>query len=243
MTSLTQPITTTTALIDGDIVTYRCAAANEQSDEGIARWQAGEMIERIIDEVQASSYIVYLTGGNNFRFDIYPDYKANRKDMVKPRWHATIREYLCTSWNAVVSDGCEADDLMGVEQCKGPADTIICTIDKDLLMIPGHHYNFVKKEFRIIDEPAATQWLYYQALMGDKVDNIPGFDGLMRNKVPKKMQWMIDELYTLTEEKDMYAFVADRHFADIDLDTCLKCLWIWRKENDIWKNPMDRGQT
>lgn len=232
----------TSALIDGDIVTYRCAAANENNDEGIARWQAAQMINGIYDDTQATSGTVFLTGSSNFRFSLYPEYKANRKDFIKPKWHASIREYLCTHFDAVVSDGCEADDLMGVAQCAAPpGTTVIASIDKDMMMIPGHHWNFVKKEHKFVEEPDATRWLYYQAIMGDKVDNIPGWDGLMRSKVPKFMQWMIDELQQRDTEKEMYDFLLNVHTAKVDLDTCLKCLWIWRKENDIWQNPMDRG--
>jgi 5'-3' exonuclease len=234
----------TVALIDGDIVNYRCAAANEQNDVGLACWQAGEMIERILDETQASSYSCFLTGSDNFRFSIYSEYKANRKDAIKPKWHSAIREYLCERWNAQVSDGCEADDMMGIAQEKSLTQvSIICSIDKDMMMIPGHHYNFVKKEFIDVEEPDATRWLYYQAIMGDKVDNIPGFDGKMRSKVPKFMQWMIDELEEFDNEAEMYAFVKDQHQSPEMLDIYLKCLWIWREEGNIWKNPMERSPT
>lgn len=229
------------ALIDGDIVCYRCAAVNEHNEEGIARWQADQLIESILNETQASSYSCFLTGGNNFRFSIYPEYKANRRDMVKPRWLASLREHLCEKWQASVSDGCEADDMMGVAQSSGEDGTIICSIDKDMLMIPGKHYNFVRKEFREVFEPEATRWLYMQAIMGDKVDNIPGWDGKMRHTVPKFMQPMIDYLNTLEKEEDMYAYLADIHCGPVPLDTCLKCLYIWREEGDIWK--LDRSKA
>lgn len=232
------------ALIDGDIVTYRCAAANENNDEGIARWQAGQMIDGILNETKATTSVVFLTGSTNFRFGIYPDYKANRKDFVKPKWHASIREYLCSHWNATVSDGCEADDMMGVAQCSHPTgSSVICTIDKDLLMIPGLHYNFVKKEHREVDHLSGLRHLYWQAIMGDKVDNIPGFDGKMRNKVPNFLIPALTHLNHLETEEDMYGLVESMHSAEVPLDTCLKCLWIWRKDNDIWQNPMDRSAT
>lgn len=229
-----------TALIDGDIVVYRCAAANENNDTGIACWQADEMMQRIIDETDSSSYVCFLTGGGNFRFGIYPEYKANRRDVPKPRHHGTLREHLVRRWNAKVTDGHEADDAMGFTQTE---DTIICSIDKDMLMIPGDHYNFVNKEFTTITEPYATQRLYYQAIMGDKVDNIPGYDGKMRPKVPKFLKPIIDELYTLTEEQDMYNLVQDMHHDPEHLDIYLKCLWIWRSEGDIWKHPKERVNT
>lgn len=229
------------ALIDADIVVYRCAAATADKDEGLACWQADEMINRIIDETASDSYTCFLTGGGNFRFGLYPEYKANRKDMAKPKHWACLREHIVSNWGATVTDGHEADDAMGIAQYQAVfGDTIICSIDKDMLMIPGDHYNFVKKELRFIQEPEATRWLYYQAIMGDKVDNIPGFDGLMRSKVPKKMEWMIKTLNTLIDEKDMYDFVSSLHSAGVDLETCLKCLWIWRSEGDIWKSLSER---
>lgn len=232
------------ALVDGDIVVYRCAAATEQSDVAIACWQAGEMMQRIVDETVSDSYTCFLTGSDNFRYNIYPEYKANRADVPKPIHWAAIREYLVTNWGATVSDGCEADDMMGVTQYQSDPDTtVICSIDKDMLMIPGAHYNFVKKELTYVTELAGLRHFYYQAIMGDKVDNIPGFDGVMRTKVPKFLQWMVDTVRCMEDEKDMYLFLKEHHTAHVTLDTCLKCLWIWRKENDIWQNPMDRRTT
>lgn len=233
------------ALIDGDIVTYRCAAANENQDVNLACWQAGEMMQRILHETNAISYRCFLTGSGNFRYSIYPDYKANRKDVPRPKHWAAIREYLTVSWNATVTDGIEADDAMGIEQC-AEENTIICSIDKDMLMIPGWNYNFVTKETRLISPLDGLRHFYYQAIMGDKVDNIPGFDGLMRSKVPKKMEWMVDRIMNeYCEEVDMYHFLKDIHSAPVDLDVCLKCLWIMRKEGDIWVRPderMDRSE-
>lgn len=228
----------TTSLIDGDIVAYRCAAATKNEDVNIARWQAGEMMQRILDETEATSYRCFLTGDGNFRFAIYPEYKANRKDMEKPKHHGAIREYLCEEWNATVSDGCEADDLMGVAQ---DATSIICSIDKDMLMIPGRHYNFVKKEFLDVNEWQGIRHFYYQIIMGDKVDNIPGFDGLMRSKVPKKMESMIEYLYQCSDD-ELYPYVKDLHHNPDMMDVYAKCLWIWRKDNDIWQPPNGQAQ-
>jgi hypothetical protein len=227
------------ALIDGDIVCYRCAAANENQDENLACWQAGEMMRRILHETNSISYKCFLTGSGNFRYSIYPEYKANRKNVPRPKHWAAIREYLCSDWKATVTDGIEADDAMGIEQC-AEEGTIICSIDKDMLMIPGWNYNFVTKETRLVSPLEGLRHLYYQAIMGDKVDNIPGYDGLMRTKVPQKMQWMIEYLNELTKEEDMYNFLLDYHTASVDLDTCLKCLWIWRKEGDEWVPPNER---
>lgn len=232
------------ALLDGDIIVYRCAAVTKDVDEGIARWQAGEMINRILDETNADDFTCFLTGANNFRFSIYPEYKANRADLPKPRHWATIREFLVTDWNAKVTDGYEADDAMGMAQCASPEGTsVICSIDKDMLMIPGLNYNFVKQEMKEVFALEGMRWFYTQAILGDKVDNIPGYDGKMRSKIPQFLQPTIDHINSCLVEEEMYSFLQHLHYADVDLDTCLKCLWIWRQENDIWQTPMDRRTT
>lgn len=230
------------ALIDGDIVTYRCAAANENQDVNIACWQAGEMIRRILHETNSISPHVFLSGSSNFRYTIYPEYKANRAHLQKPRHYSAVREYLCTQWNSSVTDGYEADDAMGMAQDE---TTIICSIDKDMLMIPGWHYNFVKQEQRYVSPLDGLRHFYYQLIMGDKADNIPGYDGKMRDKVPKFMRGFVDHIFTLTEEIDMYEYVHYMYEFEIErLNTNGKCLWIWRKDGDIWIPPnerMDRG--
>jgi len=229
------------AHLDGDIIAYRCAAANKDEDVNIACWQAGEMVQRILHETNALSYNCFLTGGGNFRFDVYPDYKGNRKDVPKPKHLAAIREYLVVKWNAKVSDGCEADDLMGVEQCAEPEGSVICTIDKDLLMIPGLHYNFVKKEFQTVSPLQGLRHFYWQLIMGDKTDNIPGYDGKMRQKVPQFLYPVMEKLEAMTEEKDMLELVRGMYsYDDERLTLSAKCLWIWRKDNDIWSWPIEK---
>lgn len=113
----------TTALVDGDLVVYRCAASCEK--QGIlieplevALHRVDELMQRILYEVGATSYQVFLTGSNNFRLKYNPEYKANRKDMKRPQWLEQCREHLVVQWDAQVSDGCEADDLLSIAQTK-----------------------------------------------------------------------------------------------------------------------------
>ena len=62
-------------------------------------------------------YKVYLTGKGNFRHDIAvtEPYKGNRKEKEKPVHLEAIRQYLIKDWNAVVSEGEEADDLIAID--------------------------------------------------------------------------------------------------------------------------------
>ena len=113
----------TTALIDGDLVVYRCAASCEKQGIlieplEIALARVDELMRRILYEVGAVTYQVFLTGSNNFRYKYNPDYKANRRDTKRPEWLEPCREHLIVKWNAQLSDGCEADDMLSIAQTK-----------------------------------------------------------------------------------------------------------------------------
>lgn len=219
-----------------DIVAYRCAAASENEPKEVAILRASELMQRILHETSANKYFAYLTGSDNFRLEYNPEYKANRKDVPKPRWLQDIREHLVLEWKASVEDGQEADDAMGIHQVANP-DTIICTIDKDLLMIPGHHYNFITGTFREQFTIPAIRHFYYQLIMGDRADNIFGFDGKARHSVPKKLESTIAELDSYDNELDMFEFVRNLYNDDERFLMNGRCLWIRRQENEVWNFP------
>lgn len=106
------------ALIDGDIVAYRCSAACENEPVEIALIRTYDMMQNILDETGASSYKCFLSGDNNFRYTINPDYKQNRKDKVDPIHRQACKDFLVSDWNAIVVDGYEADDALSMEQTR-----------------------------------------------------------------------------------------------------------------------------
>lgn len=228
------------ALVDADIVAYRCAAATEYDAQGIAEWQTSEMMRRIVHETNSMEVRCFLSGSSNFRYDIYPEYKANRKDMPRPKWLQAVREHLVTHWNATVTDGIEADDAMGIAQCtEYDGESMICSIDKDMLMIPGKHYNFVKQEFRHISPLEGLRNFYFQLIMGDRSDNIPGYDGKMRTKVPNFLQSAVSYLDSCTTEWEMYEHVRNMWTDDAMFLIAAQCLYIQRKVDDKWTPPSE----
>jgi 5'-3' exonuclease len=226
----------TTALVDGDIVAYRCAAASETEPLEVALLRASDLMNRILEETQSEKYVAFLTGSNNFRYKYNPQYKANRKDTPRPRWLQDVREYLVTEWQARVEDEQEADDALGIYQMANK-DTIICSIDKDLLMIPGEHYDFVKSIRRDVYNIPAIRHFYWQLIMGDRTDNVFGFDGIARQKVPKKLEHVMAELESYDDELDMFGFVRGLYNNDEQLLINGISLWIRRQEDEIWAFP------
>jgi 5'-3' exonuclease len=251
-------------LIDADIVTFRAAFSAEPAsllellevgipkkeakeqiayEKANAAWIANSRANGVLDDIAqtlvSTDFELWLSGKDNFRYGVYPEYKANRITAKRPRFEHEVKKHLVDQWGAQWSVGCEADDMLGVRQCMEHSiydanSTIICTIDKDLDMIPGWHYNFVRKEKYYVTDEEAIKFFYYQCLVGDTADGIKGVTGIG----PKKAQKLLDpcsseaEYYNVVREQ----FGSYEHFA-----MTAKCLWIWREMNGIWKdNFLDR---
>lgn len=219
------------ALIDSDLVAYRCAATCKEEDPvDVAIYRADQLMREIIEATQCDSYMAFLTGSDNFRKHINPQYKANRKDMVPPRYLQDCREYLVTEWKAKLSHGQEADDLLAMNQT---ADTVICSIDKDLKMIPGRHYNFVKQEWDHVTPEDADKQFWRQMLIGDTSDHIQGVRGLG----PKKSAQLIDPCES---NQDCLEVILEKYEYDYNRITMnAACLWIKRSEESEWQNDLE----
>jgi 5'-3' exonuclease len=216
------------ALIDGDIVVYRSAASAEEDEPWIAQARADQMIQEIIADTSATSYNVYLTGTGNFRREIAPSYKANRPDSRPKHWES-VREFLVTQHKAVICNGYEADDEMGIQQDKSGKSTVICSIDKDLLQIPGKHWNFVKKLTNIVTPDSGLKFLYLQSLIGDRSDNILGVAGIGPVKAEKALEGLLPE--------EWYDKCRELYNDDDRFHLNMKLLYIWQKPNDSWEPP------
>lgn len=228
----------TVALIDGDIVAYRCAAANENEDLGIAIWQTDQMLSRILEETNSDSWKIYLSGDNNFRYTIFPDYKANRRNQPKPKHLEGVREELVLSWAASICDGFEADDALGMESRRTDNKIIICSIDKDLLQLTGTHYNFVKREIKEVDEFGGAVQFYTQLLVGDPTDNIRGCVGIGRVKAARAFEGCNTERQLYERCCELYKVVyKDKWFEELNFNAQL--LYIWRTDPDEWKIPIE----
>ena len=219
------------SLIDGDLIAYRCSATvPEDVDKDVAFYRMDVLIQQIIEATDATQYRVFLTGKNNFRKKINPEYKANRKDTVPPVYLQDCRQYLVDNHFAVISDGCEADDLLGVNQNK---DTIVCSLDKDLRMIPGRHYNWTKVELDSVNKQDGLRHFYKQMLIGDKSDNIFGVDKIGPVKAGKLIDHLDDEEEMIKVVWEKYDYNTKRFVMNAN------CLWIWREEKVLWGDRQD----
>lgn len=221
-------------IIDGDILVYRCGfACKDHEPESHARYSTKRQLESIIDRFDRGlSYRLFLTGDGNYRALLAKEqeYKGNRKKQPKPKHYQAIRDYMTEHWKAEIIEGREADDALG---CAQTDETCIVSIDKDLDMIPGAHWNFVKDRFYLMDDEGATRAFYTQLLVGDRIDNIPGIHGIGPKKAEKILKDKRDEISmqnaVLSEYKKAYGAKAISL-----LNERGSLLWIQRKPGEIW---------
>lgn len=181
-----------------------------------------------------SYYKGYLTGKGNFRETVatIKPYKGNRDPNHKPKYFAEIRDYILSTYDAELVTGQEADDAIGIEQYRHPdRSTVIVTIDKDLNMIPGWHFNPRKQDIYLVSKDEADRFFWWQMLVGDPVDNIPGI-----NKVgPKTADKILEECQSIEELSAKVAELYKKQYGDTweqAMEEVAKLLWIRRKENE-----------
>lgn len=218
------------ALIDMDLVVFRSAASAEQDPFGIAVYRAEELLDNILTKVGATEYKAYISSDTNFRKSIYPEYKANRS-AVKPIHLLALKDYALNKMGAVVCpEGLEADDMLGIDQDKlGDHTTTICTLDKDLLQIPGLHFSW---EISGAGWSRPDTWIeqselegyrlfYQQAIKGDPTDNIKGIKGKGKVFAEKALK-------DCTSELEMFNVVRDLYSNDDEFKMNAGCVWILR---------------
>lgn len=203
------------ALIDGDILVHRVAWTTENDPVGIARYRFNEMVEGILREVEAEKYQLFLSDlrENNFRTMLSATYKANRT-QPRPKHYEYLKEYAIAEWDARIAYGMEADDALGIAQDYDEDipnevwQTCICSIDKDLHQVPGHHWNFVTKEAKRVSKLGGLKQFYKQCILGDRTDNVFGYDGKIRDtKIPKFLLPTLEQLDACVTEQQMFGLV------------------------------------
>ena len=181
------------ALIDGDVVAYRFASAEETAIE----WEDGlwtlhadldaafvgvaAFINSVKEEAGCEEVQVFFSSSTNFRKIVLPTYKSNRKAVRKPMILAELRKRLMASYGSRALEvyGLEADDLLGLNGYRR-SSRVICTIDKDLRTVEGFHYNWDKPEEGVVkvDAREAALQFYGQVLTGDATDGYKGCPGV-----------------------------------------------------------------
>lgn len=137
--------------------------------------------------------VVFDAKGKTFRDDMYPEYKANRPPMpddlrcqIEPL-HNVIR---AMGLPLICVPGVEADDVIGTlayQASKAGMPVLISTGDKDMAQLVDDNVTLINTMTNVVMDREGVVEKFgippeliidYLALMGDKVDNIPGVPGV-----------------------------------------------------------------
>lgn len=183
---------------DEESMTYK------QIDLDIAMQLAKEKLNRIYELSGCRACEMHFSGGrDNFRYMIFPEYKANRKAMVIPDGLYDLKLKLCEEFNGTIHTQWEADDWVVYAIKKYSEKYVLCAVDKDVLnSVAGRHFNYYEsgvfgKDMHYIEtaEEIAKVWPYLQCITGDTSDGITGVKGLG----PKKAMNFLS--YTASHEE------------------------------------------
>ena len=181
-----------TALVDGDIVAYKAAVLTEANggDELDAEELTHGVLRDWVDRSTCKRIIVCLSKGRGYRYDAWPEYKANRKAKPSPEYRSFCIDVLCKSYKTAAVDGLEADDVIGIAATNGKVENpVIVSIDKDLEQIPGWHFNPGKDEFPVRKTVEEADYCFYtQWLTGDSSDGYAGIPGCGPVKAKKILE-------------------------------------------------------
>ena len=173
-----------TLIIDGDIIAYQVSFAKETSihwgdglwtmhaTEGAVSAGITEAINDLKEKAQTPAAVVALSDSDNFRYDIAPYYKANRKDTRKPMMLNFAKQFIKDNFTALILPTLEADDVLGIMTSGFPGSYVCWSQDKDLRSVPGFH--LIDDEIKEITEAEADLCFYTQTLTGDPVGNYKG---------------------------------------------------------------------
>lgn len=218
-------------IVDADSICYYAAFATNKDDKTVDDcYEVIDMVyANIIEDMPNNCNDIesYVGGEGNFRFDIYPEYKANRKDLEKPKYLKQAYAYLVHFWNGTVVNGVEADDIVAIRATELGDDCVIVGIDKDLRQIAGTHYNWKKREFETITPEQADYNFWMQMLTGDTSDNIKGVKGIG----PKKAEKLLGEFSSLNL---YYHSAVEEVYGDKELfEQTYKCLRLLRSKDEL----------
>lgn len=186
-------------LVDGSSYLYRAYHAlppltNSKGQPTGAVKGVINMLRRLRkDYPQSPIAVVFDAKGKTFRDELFAEYKANRPPMpddLRPQVQPIHDIVTAMGLPLLVVEGVEADDVIGTlarQAAEKSHPVIISTGDKDMAQLVCEHVHLVNTmTSSYLDAPGVREkygfgpelMIDFLALMGDKIDNIPGVPGV-----------------------------------------------------------------
>ena len=207
-----------TLIVDGDMLAYRAAFASEYetkwdddhwtllSSETEMKAEVERFFENLSKTLRSDDILPVFSPRENFRLDIFPAYKANRKDKRKPLGLRWLVQWIQSKYNGIMAENMEADDLIGILCTRNPTKTVAVSGDKDFGTLPVAWYNPLKDEKRMSSPQEASNFHLIQTLAGDSTDGYMGVKGIgvvTAKKLLDKDGYTWDTVVKAYEKADM----------------------------------------
>ncbi|MGS2723493.1 DNA polymerase I [Porticoccus sp. GXU_MW_L64] len=266
-------------LVDGSSYLYRAFHAMYKAD---LRTSAGApvgavrgvtaMLRRLVkDYPQSCITVVFDAKGKTFRDDMYPEYKAQRPPMpddLRPQVEPIHNIIKAMGMPLLVVEGVEADDVIGTlahQATEQGIDVVVSTGDKDMAQLVNQHVTLVNTMTETVMDIDGVKDKFglppeliidFLALMGDKVDNIPGVPGVGEKTALALLQGLggLDSIYANLDKvceldfrgaKTMHKKLADNRelaLLSYDLATIKLDVELEQGPQDLAMEPEDREQ-
>ena len=252
------------ALVDADILVYQVSTAvdkgihwgddlwtlHSEMREAIADIQG--KIEEIEKDLKVDEMIFTLTTTErNFRKDVYPKYKENRKSVRKPLVWKPLRAWLAEVYTVYERPHLEGDDCLGIlaTMDKPGYERILVSIDKDFKTVPCTYYNLTHKTTMVIKEYEANYWHMFQTLTGDTTDGYPGCPGVGPKTAERLLAPYRDDEAVTFDGKGAWEMVVDQyakkglgHMVALQMARCARILRssdydFTNKKPILWEPP------
>lgn len=191
-------------LLDGDIALWRAVLAGGSTVD----WGGGDIVQSVNIPTAIAQFrktleslrerfktrdvrVAFGDRSANWRKELEPTYKANRRAVPKPLGFTELEAEIAAKCKVFREPKLEGDDVLGLLATHAPEGErrIICSIDKDMLTVPGSHYNFDTGVEREVSEEDAHRAHLRLTLTGDRTDNFPGCPGFG----PKRSdRWLLE---------------------------------------------------
>lgn len=196
-------------LFDADALVHQACnkAGNKDLEEAKLNFDAafGNIMSRIEEAYVVVTFSkIFISGRNNYRKFIYPQYKANRPP--KPEIIYQLYEWVYEEYNkaedmeVLRADGCEADDLIAASwhffsSLYSPDHIVVASVDKDLKQLPClfFDYYYTRMHLERVSEKESLHCFYRQMITGDTTDNINFTKGIGIQSAEKILEGCTNE--------------------------------------------------
>lgn len=226
-------------LLDLDSACYRSAVLDTLDECRVAFDAIMRDTLGVTQALEWRGFIESPEWKHNFRMHVATSRPYKEGRPPRPPWLNDVKRHAFAAYapHIVEVRWMESEDAMRISaEEHGLDDVIMCSIDKDVLQIPGLHYNYVKRVFQRVSPEGAARAFWKQMLVGDQCDTIPGLPKVGEKKAEKILDGIgsADMPYVVAREYALrgwpYSYMLEQ----------ARLLHLLRSRTDVYELPITK---